>query len=133
MQVGADVACFKVGDIVYTGTFGTHAELHTATEQDLIVKLPKDADLQALAFLAVAAVSWNDVGLASVTAGDHVLVTGAGLIGQFAVQAARIMGARVTLASRGRSRLEAAQKGGDCGCRAGRRHRIGGIARCWAF
>lgn len=100
------------GDIVFTGTYGTHAALHTAGDSDLLVRLPAAAELPALAFLAVAAVSWHDLALARVQPGERVLVLGAGLIGQFAVQAARLAAAEVVLASRGAVRLQAAQVAG---------------------
>lgn len=106
--VGEGVRRFAPGDLVYSATFGTHAELHGAAEDDLLVRLPADGCRSDLAFLAVAAVAWNDVGLVAPRPGERLLVVGAGPIGQYAVQAARVLGAAVTLASRGRRRLEAA-------------------------
>lgn len=108
VEVGATVERFAVGDLVYCATFGTHAQFHTARERDLLVKLPADGDLEALSFLAVAAVSYNDISLTGIEPGESVLVIGAGPIGQFAVQAARLAGAEVTLSSRGQARLDIA-------------------------
>ncbi|MBT3345332.1 MAG: zinc-binding alcohol dehydrogenase [Gemmatimonadetes bacterium] len=110
VEVGPAVERFQVGDLVYTATFGTHAQFHVATEESLIIPLPADADLEALVFLAVAAVSLNDVSLTQVQPSERLLVIGAGPIGQFAVQAARIRGAQVTLASRGEARLRIAEE-----------------------
>jgi NADPH:quinone reductase-like Zn-dependent oxidoreductase len=110
VEVGAGVTRFAPGDIVYSGTFGTHAEWHAARQDALLAKLPADGDLEALAFLAVAAVSWNDVGLTGLQPGERLLVVGAGPIGQFAVQAGRLLGAEVSLASRGAARLAVAEQ-----------------------
>jgi 2-desacetyl-2-hydroxyethyl bacteriochlorophyllide A dehydrogenase len=112
VAVGDEVTRFAPGDTVFAGTFGAHAEFQAVHEEDLVVKLPADSDHRALAFLAVAAVSWNNIGLTRILPQERVLVIGAGLIGQFAVQAARIAGGSVALASRSADRLRAAQAAG---------------------
>jgi len=114
VEAGPELSGFAVGDLVYTGTSGTHAAYHVARNGDLAVSLPSDADLEAGAFLSVAAVSWHDVGRAGVTADDRVLVIGSGPIGQCAMQAVRLRGARLTASSRGSERLALAADINGC-------------------
>lgn len=98
VECGVDITNFKVGDIVYTGTGFGHIEYHLAKESDLIIKLPEGFDLQAAALLGVTSVPFHDARRADVRVDDNVLVFGAGLIGQFAVQASLSLGAKVTIA-----------------------------------
>jgi threonine dehydrogenase-like Zn-dependent dehydrogenase len=114
VECGAEVTRFEVGDVVFTGTFPGHVEYHLAREKDLIVKLPEGFDLVAAAMLGVASVSFHDARRARVHEGDNALVIGAGPIGQFAAQAARVMGARVTVMGHHDDRLcMAANLGAD--------------------
>ena len=114
IEVGESATGFAVGDIVYTGTFPGHVEYHTARPADLMVKLPEGCDLQAAALLGVASVPMHDIRRAGVTVDDRVLVVGAGLVGQFAAQAARVVGAEVTICDLDETRLAlAAELGAD--------------------
>jgi threonine dehydrogenase-like Zn-dependent dehydrogenase len=109
VEVGRQITKFAPGDVVFTSTFPGHVEYHLVRERDLIIKLPRGFDLQAAALMGVAAVSFHDATRARVSAADNVLVVGAGLIGLFALQAARQMGACVTVAGHGADRLELAR------------------------
>ena len=60
-------------------------------------ELPEGFDRLAASMLGVASVAFHDARRARVRVEDNVLVIGAGLIGQFAAQAARVKGARVTV------------------------------------
>jgi 2-desacetyl-2-hydroxyethyl bacteriochlorophyllide A dehydrogenase len=111
-KVSEVVACgdridrFQVGDTVFTGTFTGHVEYHLARQNDLIIKLPKGIDLQEAALLGVASVPYHDAKSAKVQPGDRVLIFGGGLIGLFALQAARQQGAgHVTLVDGNPERL----------------------------
>ena len=110
IECGAAISRFAVGDIVFTGTYPGHVPFHLAREEDLIVKLPGAIDLPAAALMGVASVSMRDARLADVKIDDRVLVTGGGLIGLFAAQAALAMGAEVALLDRHADRLALAQK-----------------------
>lgn len=108
VETGAAITRFAKGDIVATGTFGTHAELHTARESDLITRLPAGFDLPSGALLSVAAVALRNVKRAEVTRGDKVLVCGGGPIGQLALQLCRLRGAEALLLTRGEARARLA-------------------------
>jgi 2-desacetyl-2-hydroxyethyl bacteriochlorophyllide A dehydrogenase len=110
IERGPEITRFEVGDVVFTGTFPGHVEYHLARETDLIVKLPEGFDLLAASMLGVASVSFHDARRARVRVEDNVLVIGAGLIGQFAAQAARVMGARVTVMGHHDDRMRLARE-----------------------
>jgi 2-desacetyl-2-hydroxyethyl bacteriochlorophyllide A dehydrogenase len=106
VEKGDGVTAYDLGDVVYTGTSPGHVEYHTAKESDLIIKLPSGLDHPAATMLGIAGVSHFNAARVGVGEGDEVLVTGSGGIGLMAMQAARSMGARVTLASRTAHRRE---------------------------
>lgn len=96
--VGAEVTRFKVGDAVYGGCFGSHAEVLRARE-DALVPLPRSLTFQQAAALPTATMTalqgLRDV--AGLAAGQRVLINGAaGGVGHVAVQIAKALGAEVT-------------------------------------
>jgi len=114
VEVGAQITRFAPGDLVYTGTFPGHVAYHTACETDLIITLPADVDPLEAALFGVASVPMHDIRRANIGIDDNVLVMGAGLIGQCAAQATRLVGARVTIADLDDARLAlAAELGAD--------------------
>ena len=58
------------------------------------------------ALMGVASVPLHVARRADIRVDDNVLVTGAGLIGSFAAQAASLMGAQVTIADRNQNKLD---------------------------
>lgn len=106
VEKGNGITAYEPGDVVYTGTFPGHVEYHTAKENDLIIGVPADLDDRAATMLGIAGVSHFNAARVGVCKEDAVLVIGSGGIGLMAVQAARVMGARVTLASRTAHRRE---------------------------
>ena len=110
IAVGSQITRFQAGDVVFSATYPGHVEYHLVRRSDLVIKLPQGFDLVAAAQLGVASVSFHDAQRARVRPQDNVLVFGAGLIGQFAAQAARVMGAQVTVAGHHDDRLELARQ-----------------------
>ena len=106
VEVGSATCGYERGDVVYTGTSPGHVAYHTAKGTDLVVKVPPGLDHSAATMLGLAGVSHFNARRVEVGEDDAVLVTGAGGIGLMAVQVARAMKARVTLASRTRRRRE---------------------------
>lgn len=109
VECGEKISRFAPGDLVFNGKSSGHVEYRLAQESDLMVKLPDGFDLEAGALMGVAAVSYHDAKRGRTTKGDNALVLGDGLIGQFAAQAAKVLGADVTIAGHHTSRLEAAE------------------------
>jgi 2-desacetyl-2-hydroxyethyl bacteriochlorophyllide A dehydrogenase len=116
---GDGVCGYEVGQRVFSGVFKHHADYLAFDVSDpdrptnITAVLPDSIDPQHAALFGVAAVSLHDVRRCGVQSGDRVLVVGAGLIGQFAVQAARATGGIVTLANPSEDRLRLAQQLGS--------------------
>ena len=96
--IGPEVTRFKLGDAVYGGCFGSHAEFVRARE-DALAPLPAGLSFDQAAALPTAAMTalqgLRDV--ASLQAGQRILINGAsGGVGHLAVQIARALGAEVT-------------------------------------
>jgi 3-hydroxyethyl bacteriochlorophyllide a dehydrogenase len=102
---GAAVTQFKEDDRVFYGQYVGHKGWHvvdTARPSDvtydthLLFPIP-NIDPEEAALLGVAGVAMRGVRRCRVGAADRVWVAGLGLIGQFAAQSARLMGAHVTV------------------------------------
>lgn len=99
--VGADVACFKPGDKVFACTdqkMGADAEYISLSLDRAIAKKPEKL---SYAEAASTPVGWTNalhfLKLAALKKGEKVLVVGgSGLIGIYAIQFARYLGAEVT-------------------------------------
>lgn len=115
LAVGAGVHGFQVGDTIFAGEwFGDscgHRQYFAAptTKGMLIVKLPETVDRKHAALFGVASVAMHDMRRAGVKLGEKVLVVGAGLIGQFTMQMARLTGALVTICDLNEHRLTIAR------------------------
>jgi NADPH:quinone reductase-like Zn-dependent oxidoreductase len=133
VEVGAGVTRVKVGDRV-AGCFfqrwiggppaaDTHASAlgggldgmlreHAVLEEDGVVKLPAHLSLEEGATLPCAAVTaWHAlVEHARIAAGQTVLVQGTGGVSIFALQLARLMGARVIVTSSSDQKLARAKE-----------------------
>jgi len=96
--VGPNVTRFKPGDEVFGGAPAAFAEYVRAREDRLLLK-PRDMSFEQASTLGVAGrTALQGVrDHAQVTAGQRVLIHGAGGgVGTFAVQIAKVLGARVT-------------------------------------
>jgi len=123
-KIGSDVKEFSVGDIVFSdnskppespkifgwgfGQMETCVTSFNLTEN--IVKLDADADLEECALISVASVGLHTCIRGRISVGDKVLILGQGLIGNFAAQAARALGATVIGCDIDSWRLEMAKK-----------------------
>jgi len=83
--------------IIGTGCDGAMAE-YVKVPQEHAILLPENLDLITAAGVEPAAISWHAVEKANMKANDTVAVLGMGPIGQFAVQIAKIFGARKVIA-----------------------------------
>lgn len=121
---GGQVTDFAVGDTVFFGRYVGHRGWHLqdvafadprTNGSHLTLKLPDDIDHRLCALFGVAGVSMRGVRRFRIAPAQSVWVAGAGLIGQFAAQAARISGAHVTVTDVQPERLAIAERAGAHG------------------
>lgn len=87
-----DAIGFAPGDRVVSN--GPHAEVVSVSKK-LCARIPDSVNDDAATFTPLAAIAWEGIGLMNVSAGDKVIVTGLGLIGQLAVRILRACGCDV--------------------------------------
>lgn len=109
-EVGAAVKGIQPGDRVYT--YGPHAAEFRIDTTDryhgLVVQVPDALPLDHAAFCRMAEISFAGIRTSNIELGDWVLVTGQGLVGNFAAQLAALQGGRVIAADVSPRRLELA-------------------------
>lgn len=110
--IGDAVRTLAVGDRVFCGDYVGHRSWHITDENGLVVKLTDDVEPRECALMGVAGVAMRAVRRMRVGAGDNVWVAGQGPIGHFLAQAARAVGARVTVTDLNHRRLDAAREAG---------------------
>ncbi len=120
-KAGSEVSGFQEGDKLFFGRYVGHRGWHVqdvgSTDaksygSHLCLPLPDDVDVELCALFGVAGVAMRAVRRCRVGNGHRVWVVGAGLIGQFAAQAARAFGAHVTITDLIGKRLEIAKQVG---------------------
>lgn len=117
---GVNLLGYKVGDVIFCGAFKRHVEYFTvdvsdpANPHNITIKLPpaEQFDPKLASLFGIASVAMHDVRRVGVKFGEKVLVVGAGLVGQFMAQAARLSGAIVTVCDLDQARLDLAR---ECG------------------
>jgi 3-hydroxyethyl bacteriochlorophyllide a dehydrogenase len=117
---GKDVQEFAAGDWVYYGHYVGHrgwyvqdvGGANAATGNHLCQKLPEGVSHKECALLGVAGVAMRGVRRFRIAPAQKVWVAGQGPIGHFAAQAARAVGAHVTISEADPRRLEIAR---ECG------------------
>lgn len=101
--VMATTGCWKEKPVPF---WGSHAAIAN-TNADELYRLPDGVDLLDAAATVVAQVGYNAAYRPRLERGDWVVVYGDGLIGQFALQAARARGAKTILVGHREQRLAA--------------------------
>lgn len=109
-QVGSDVIEFEPGDLVYMRmAHGSH-QLMSAKDCSPI---PADIDLKSACWAGLAKTAFRTAVAAPFTKGQHVLIIGAGPVGQMAVRwASAYEVGSIAVSDFSRARLEHAQRGG---------------------
>jgi threonine dehydrogenase-like Zn-dependent dehydrogenase len=105
--VGESVRDFRPGDRVFYGDYVGHRGWHVVDVggPHLCLKLPDEGALDRYALMGVAGVAMRGVRRCRVAPAQNVWVAGLGLIGQFTAQAARAVGAQVTVTDINEKRL----------------------------
>lgn len=107
LEVGSSVEMCRAGERVLS--FSRHASLVKADAARMALPVPEDADGSHLVFARMAGVSISALRSSSVQPGDTVLVTGMGLVGNFAAQLFQLAGAEVMAADLSDYRLAKAR------------------------
>lgn len=84
-------------NIIGTGSNGAFSEYVKVPEEHAVV-MPEELDLLSAAGVEPATISWHALRRAQIEVGDTVAVLGCGPIGQFAIQIAKIFGAKTVIA-----------------------------------
>ncbi len=126
IAVGPEATTLQVGDLVYLSA--DHVEQVVIPENGLLVKLPDAVDPQHAALFGMASVAMRTCRNADLRMGEQVLIVGAGCIGQFAAQIARVMGARVTVCELDARRLAVAREIGAAEAVVGPKNGTEGIS-----
>ncbi len=111
VAVGEQVRAVSPGEVVFLGEYVGHEGWHLrecVAGLPLMVKLPEHLPVQDCALLGVAGVAMRAVRRLRVSAGQRVLVVGAGPIGIFLAQGCRAVGGHVTVAEVVDRRLQVA-------------------------
>ena len=128
-EVGAGVTKFKPGDRVagIKWAMASHAT-EAVVPQNTFIAVPDEMEFEEAVFSGLAGIGLHAARQAKIEAGGYCIVAGAGLIGQFSGQFARIAGAHVMFLGRHPGRLEIARQcgaeatvdvsGEDCAARA---------------
>ncbi|MDQ1257687.1 MAG: Zinc-binding alcohol dehydrogenase [Candidatus Hydrogenedentes bacterium] len=116
--IGDAVTAFKPGDWVFYGQYVGHRGWHvvdtavndaTGYHSHLVMPLPSSGDYRPFALLGVAGVAMRGARRLRIGPADKVWVAGQGPIGHFAAQAARALGAHVTVTDVNTQRLAIAE------------------------
>lgn len=91
--VGPEARGFAAGDIVFH--YGNHSEYEIVKAEGVFLKVPDGLELPLVPFTRMATVAMTSLRVSTIELGDHVAVTGLGLIGNMAAQLAGLQGATV--------------------------------------
>lgn len=111
--VGNGVKDFSVGDLVYAdaGHFGMYY-YEVGSNDLLIAKVPENIPLKLVPYMRMASIALTSVNVSDIQLGDKVLVSGLGVVGNFAAQFAQLQGADVLCSEPCANRVEIAR---SCG------------------
>ena len=121
VRVGSAVTGFRVGNRVFVGHYVGHrgwqvvdlaAHHAVAFMNPLVIQIPDEIDPKPCALLGVAGVAMRGIRRFRVGPAQRVWVVGQGLIGHFAAQSARALGAHVTVSDIDPRRLDLARQCG---------------------
>jgi 2-desacetyl-2-hydroxyethyl bacteriochlorophyllide A dehydrogenase len=93
VAVAEDITEFKKGDIVYSKV--KHTEYQLIQAKELILRIPEGIELKYVPLARMAQISSTSIRVSDIEFGDDVAVVGQGLVGNFAMQLAKIQGANV--------------------------------------
>jgi 2-desacetyl-2-hydroxyethyl bacteriochlorophyllide A dehydrogenase len=110
VKTGRGVKGFSPGDTVFC--YGTHTRYEKMQVDGIFLHTPKDIDLKLIPFTRMTTVASTALRVSTIQWGDYAAVTGQGLVGNMALQLAKLQGAVVIAIDVMDSRLEISKKCG---------------------
>lgn len=93
IKTGKDVTGFSPGDSVFC--YGNHSLYEIMPVEGIFLHVPKEIDPKWIPFVRMASIAATAIRASDIELGDFVAITGQGLVGNMAMQLARLQGARV--------------------------------------
>lgn len=111
--IGSGVTGFAPGDLVYTdaGHYGAYY-YEPGSENQLIAKVPEGIPLKLVPYMRMASIALTSANVSDIQLGDRVLVSGLGVVGNFASQFAQLQGASVLCSEPCKNRVAVARQCG---------------------
>jgi len=110
IKIGENVTNVSPGDTVFC--YGRHTLYQVLPVSGVFIRVPKEADLKWIPFVRMASIAATALRCSNIELGDYVVVTGQGMVGNMAMQLAKLQGARVIAVDIEDNRLEIAKKCG---------------------
>ena len=108
MGLGEGVEGFEVGDHIFC--YASHCLYEMVPVEGIFIKVPNDIDSKWIPFTRVATIAATAIRTSSIEWGDFVAVTGQGLVGNMAMQLAKLQGAKVIAIDVSDNRLALSKK-----------------------
>lgn len=122
IAIGKNISDIDVGDKVACAGAGkaNHTEV-VAVPRNLVTKIPEEVSFEEAAFTTLGAIAMHGIRRAGRQFGETIVVLGAGLIGQLAIQIAKAAGYKVIAADKDPKRAELSKRmGADIGLVVGK-------------
>ena len=110
MGIGEGVEGFANGDRIFC--YGTHSLYEMVPVEGIFMKVPREIDSKWVPFTRMASIAATAVRASCIEWGDFVAVTGQGLVGNMAVQLAKLQGAKTIAIDVADNRLALSRKCG---------------------
>ncbi|MDR0639845.1 MAG: zinc-binding alcohol dehydrogenase [Spirochaetaceae bacterium] len=110
VKTGTGVKDFVPGDRVFC--YGNHSLYELAPVSGIFLRVPQEIDSRWVPFVRMASIAATAVRASNIEWGDYVAVTGQGLVGNMAMQLAKLQGAQVIAVDIADSRLRVSEKCG---------------------
>ena len=110
IKTGENVTNVTPGDIIFC--YGSHSLYEVRPVKGIFLRVPKEMDPKWIPFVRMASVAATATRISNIEWGDFVAVIGQGLVGNMALQLAKLQGARVIAIDVLENRLETAKQCG---------------------
>ena len=110
IKLGEGVKGFSVGDLIFC--YAGHCLYEMVPAEGIFIKVPSDIDPKWIPFTRMATIAATSIRASNIEWGDYVAVTGQGLVGNLAMQLAKLQGAKAIAIDISDNRLALSKKCG---------------------